>query len=191
MSLGQEILLIPWTKLATDIFHFKGVSYLLIVDYTSRFLVVHKITQWQHSMWQATSSWSSQSMDGQDTLVSDNGPCYSAKVFTNLMQEYSVNHITSSPHYPQSKSLAEKFVQIMKNLFHKAKEEGTDLFKSLMIYHNAPLSSNLQSPITCYKIELSDHSCQCLMQLGNSLDSVQINLESRIKIQTYHCMTCV
>ena len=61
------------------------------------------------------------------------------------MQKYSVNHITSSPHYPQSNGLAEKVVQIVKNLFHKAKEEGTDLHKSLMIYHNTPLSSNLQS----------------------------------------------
>ena len=41
-SLGQEIPLHPWTKLATDIFHFENSSYLLIVDYTSRFLVVHK-----------------------------------------------------------------------------------------------------------------------------------------------------
>ena len=35
LRLGQEIPLYPWTKLATDIFHFEGASYLLIVDYTS------------------------------------------------------------------------------------------------------------------------------------------------------------
>ena len=44
-----------------------------------------------------------------DTLVSDNGPCYTAEVFTNLVQECSVNHITSSPHYPQSNGIAKKF----------------------------------------------------------------------------------
>ena len=43
-----------------------------------------------------------------DTVVSDNGPCYAAETFTNLMKEYAVNHITSSPHYPQSNGLAEK-----------------------------------------------------------------------------------
>ena len=32
-------------------------------------------------------------------------------------------------------------------MFHKAKEEGKDMFKCLMIYHNTPLSSNLQSPV--------------------------------------------
>ena len=62
-----------------------------------------------------------------DTLVSDNGPHYTAEVFSNLMQEYSVNHITSSPHYPHFNGLAEKFVHIVKILFYKAKEEETDL----------------------------------------------------------------
>ena len=38
-----------------------------------------------------------------DTQVSDNRPCYTAEAFTKLMQEYNVNHITSLPHYPQSK----------------------------------------------------------------------------------------
>ena len=58
-----------------------------------------------------------------DTLVSDNGPCYASEAFTKIMQEYNVNHITSSLHYPQSNGLVEKFVQIVKNLFHKAREE--------------------------------------------------------------------
>ena len=59
-----------------------------------------------------------------ETLISDNGPCYAVEVFTNMMKEYGVNHIISSAHYPQSNGLAEMFVQIGKNLFHKANEEG-------------------------------------------------------------------
>ena len=43
-SLGQEITVHPWSMLATDIFHFEGASYLLIVNYTSRFPVVHELT---------------------------------------------------------------------------------------------------------------------------------------------------
>ena len=63
------------------------------------------------------------------------------------MREYGVNHNTSSPNYLQGNGLAKKFVQIVKNLFYKAKEEEKDLFKCLMIYHNTPLTSSLQSPM--------------------------------------------
>ena len=79
--------------------------------------------------------------------MSDNGPFYAAELFTNLMKEYVVNHITSSSHYPQSNGLAEKFVHIVKNLFHKAKEEGADIEKYLMIYCNTPLASTSKSPM--------------------------------------------
>ena len=44
MSLGQETPLHPWSKLATDLFHFEGTSYLFIVDYTSQFPVVCKLS---------------------------------------------------------------------------------------------------------------------------------------------------
>ena len=82
-----------------------------------------------------------------DTLISDNRPFYASDTFKRLMAEYQVNHITSSPYYPQSNGLAEKYVQIIKNLFHKAKEEGQDLHKCLMTYRNTPLPSTLQSPM--------------------------------------------
>ena len=147
MSLGQEFLIYPWMKVATDIFHFVNDSYLLIIDYMNRFPVVCKLTFTK--VQQVTSqvklifpeySW-------PETIVSDNGPCYSAETFTKLMTDYSVNHITSSPHYPQSNGLVEKYVQIVKNLFYKVKEEVTYLYKSLMIYRNTPLSNKLQSPM--------------------------------------------
>ena len=80
-----------------------------------------------------------------ETLISDNGPCYAAEAFTSVMNAHHVNHITSSPQYPQSNGLAEKYVWIVKSLFYKAKEEGKDLFKCLMIYCNTPLSGSLQS----------------------------------------------
>ena len=81
------------------------------------------------------------------TLVSDNGPCSAAETFADLMKEYEVNHITSSLYYPQSNGLAEKFIQIVKNLFYKARDEGTDIHKSLMIYCSTPLTSTSKSPM--------------------------------------------
>ena len=146
-ALGHEVPPVPWSKVATDIFHYESQPYLLIVDYTSRFPIVRKLKsmstqnvteQFKSIFWEY--GW-------PDTIVSDNGPCYTVEIFTNLMEKYVVNHITSSPHYPQSNGLAEKYVQIMKNLFYKAKEEGANIDKYLMIYCNTPLANTLKSPM--------------------------------------------
>ena len=79
-----------------------------------------------------------------NTLETDNRACYTSKEFQMLMQSMSVNHITNSPHYPQSNGLAEKFVGIIKNLFHKAKEEGQSPYTALMV---TPLNGTLLSPM--------------------------------------------
>ena len=63
------------------------------------------------------------------------------------MQVFSDNHITSSVLYPQSNGLAEEYVQIVKCFFNKAKEEGKDFYKCLMIYCSTPLTGSLQLPM--------------------------------------------
>ena len=146
MSLGQEISLHPWAKLATDLFHFEGAYYLLIVDYTSRFPVGCKLSSMtgQHVANQCKQIFSEYGWP--ETLISDNGPCYTADAFTNVMNAYHVNHITSSPHYPQSNGLAEKYVtDCEKAYFTKLKKREKILFKCLMIYHNTPVTGSLQS----------------------------------------------
>ena len=123
MSLGQEVPIYPWTEVMTDIFHFKNDSYLLIVGYMSRFPVVHKLTSTTAQQVASQMKLIFSEYGWPETIASDNRPCYSAETFTKLMADYSVNHITSSPHYPQSNSLAEKYVQIVKNLLYKTQEE--------------------------------------------------------------------
>ena len=136
-SFGQEIPVHPWTKLATEIFHFEGPSYLLIVDYTSRFPVVCKLSSitGTHVANQCKLVFSEYGWP--ETLISDNDPCYTSQAFISVVKAFNVNHITSSLHYPQSNGRAEKYVQIVKCLFYKAKEEGKDLYKCLLILTNA------------------------------------------------------
>ena len=63
------------------------------------------------------------------------------------MQSFSIIHITSSPHYPQSNGLAEKYVQIVKCLFNKAKEEGKEFLQVFADFCNTPLTGSLQLPM--------------------------------------------
>ena len=163
-SLGQEIPLFPWTKLATDIFHFEGDSYLVLVDYTSHFPIVQKLKSITAKHITDHIKQIFEEYGWPDTIVSDNGLCYTSETFRKLKIEYRVNHTTSLPHYPQLNGLAEKYVQIIKNLFYKANEEGQDLHKCLMIYRNTPLSNHLQSPMQI----LSSRSTRSTLPLSNA-----------------------
>ena len=128
MSLGQEIPLHPLSKWVTDIFHFAGASYLLIVDYTCRFPVVHNLSSMtgQHVANQCKLIFSEYGWP--ETLISDNGSCYTAEAFTSVMNAYHVNHITGSPHYPQSNGLAGKYVQIVKSFISHGQGRGKRSF---------------------------------------------------------------
>ena len=108
LTLGKEIPLYPWTKLATDIFRFEGASYLLIVDYTSHYPVVCKLTSMTGQHVASQFKLICSEYVWPETIVSDNGPCYTSEIFTNLMGEYNVNHITSSLQYPQSNGPVQK-----------------------------------------------------------------------------------
>ena len=54
-------------------------------------------------------------------------------------------HIMTSPYHPQVNSLAEKLVQIIKQLLKKAKRDGKDPYISLLEYRNTSVN-NIGSP---------------------------------------------
>ena len=85
MSSGQEIPLHPCSKLATDLFYFEGESYLLIMDYTSRFPVLCKLSSMtgQHVVNQCKLILSEYGWP--ETLISDNGPCHTADDITSVI----------------------------------------------------------------------------------------------------------
>ena len=189
-ALVHEVPLVPWSKVATDIFHHESQSYLLVVNYTSRFPIVRKLKSMsaQHIADHFKSIFSEYGWP--DTLLSDNGLCYVAETFANLMKEYAVNHITSSPHYPQSNRLAERFVQIAKNLLYKAKDEGTDIHKYLIIYRNTPLASTSRSPMQMLqqrsaRLQLP-MSNAAKRQLGIAIEQLSMNKNQHQPSHDFH-----
>ena len=80
-------------------------------------------------------------------LRSDNGPCYSSKELHNFLSFYQVDHITSSPHYPQSNGFAEASVGITKKLMEKSVKEGKPWNYGLLQYRTTPISSTLSITI--------------------------------------------
>ena len=65
----------------------------------------------------------------------------------NFLSFYQVDHITSSPHYPQSNGFAEALVGIAKKLMEKSVKDGKPWNYGLMQYRMTPISANLPSPL--------------------------------------------
>ena len=144
--LGQEIPTQPWEKLATDLFTYDHTNYLLVVNYTTKFPVVRKLTDLTARVVTEHMKAIFREFGTPHSIVSDNGPCYAAQYFADAMAEWGVNHIKVSPHHHQANGLAEGYVRIIKQLLTKAKELGQDPHKAIAIYRTTPLSDKLPSP---------------------------------------------
>ena len=111
----------PWKKVGSDILEHKGKSYLVVVDYYSKFietsllrdktagtLVTHmKSTFARHGI--------------PEEVVADNMR-YNSSVFRSFACDWGFTVTTSSPTYPQSNGMSEKAVQTIKRILKKAED---------------------------------------------------------------------
>lgn len=135
----------PWQVVATDLFTWNNSDYIVTVDYYSRYLEVEKINSLTSTTVIKKLKATFARHGIPQTVVSDNGPCYSSQEFRAFAHAWDFEHITSSPLYPQSNGLAEKAVQIAKALMDKARAQNTDPYLSLLEYRNTPVDG-MKSP---------------------------------------------
>ena len=116
---------LPWPRVGTDLFEWKKTNYLLMIDYFSRWIEIAKLKQTtsQCVIDHIRSIFARHGIP--ETLISDNGPQYSA-------ERYGFEHITSTPHFPQSNVEAERAVQTVKNLLKP--------YLAMLAYRSTPLS---------------------------------------------------
>lgn len=136
----------PWERLSSDMFEFKGQQYLLLTDQYSRFPIIRRLTSTTSSavINNLKSIFAEHGIPSQ--LITDNGPQYSSAEFKLFMSSYGVEHITSSPMYPQSNGSAERMVQTVENILKKCEEDGEDPYLALLSYRATPLDNHLKSP---------------------------------------------
>ncbi|PFX13349.1 Uncharacterized protein K02A2.6 [Stylophora pistillata] len=136
----------PWQMLSSDLFEFRGNQYLLISDKYSKFPIVRKLTNTTSRaiINHLKSIFAEHGIP--ECLTTDNGPQYASQEFCDFMETYGVEHVTSSPMYPQSNGSAERMVQTVENILKKCDNEGEDPYLGLLPYRTTPISSNLKSP---------------------------------------------
>jgi len=127
----------PWQRVASDLFEWKKQKYLLVIDYYSRFIEIARMST-------ATSSDVINHLKSifarhgiPESLTSDNGPQYSAELFSTFAKDYGFTHLTSSPHYPQGNGAAERAVRTVKTLL----EKNDDPYTALLTYRSTHLEN--------------------------------------------------
>ena len=81
-----------------------------------------------------------------EQVVSDNGPQYACKGFSDFARSYGFEHVTSSPRFPQSNGFAESQVKIVKRILKKCSMSKTDVALAVIEWRNTPIDGLGYSP---------------------------------------------
>ena len=172
----------PWEKLGTDIFEFKGMKYLMIVDYYSRFPVTRLLsditadTICNHF----TSILAEYGLPS--TIIADFGTQYISTKFKDSCTNSGITLTFSSPYHHQANSLAECAIGSCKSLWKKAVEGSKCPYTAVWMCRVTPLDNNMPSPFellfghkpktlmpTSKKTLQSQHKDSIVHQEGNHL----------------------
>ena len=139
----------PWSRLHLD---FAGPlenrMFLVLIDAYSKWIEVFPMAG-------ATSAATIQELRTTfarwglpDTVVTDNGPCFTSEEFETFLSRNGIRHVKTAPYHPASNGLAERAVQVFKTSFKKMRE-GTvadRLARVLFSYRITPHSTTGLSP---------------------------------------------
>ncbi|KAK7095401.1 hypothetical protein V1264_006813 [Littorina saxatilis] len=112
----------PWSRLHVDYAGpFMGKMFLVVIDAHSKWMDAYPMNS---STSAATIEKLRQSFAIHglpETLVSDNGPCFTSEEFEEFMHRNGIKHIKSAPYHPSTNGLAERAVQTLKQGLRKMK----------------------------------------------------------------------
>ena len=130
----QELPPFPWHTLATDIFYWKRMDFLIVADVFSKYIIARKLPNSTSAAVYIELSMIATELGLPHIIRSDNGSCYNSKEFQQFLQHYSITHQTSSPNHPRSYGFVERMVRVAKKLMDKAGKEGKLWISGLFNY---------------------------------------------------------
>ena len=89
-----------------------------------------------------------------DKIISNNTGYFTSEEFQDFTMKWSIQHITSSPHFPHGNAHAEKAVHVVKQIYMKA----NDVKLALLLLKMMPISNNkklLQAAPANFSMDIS------------------------------------
>ena len=161
---NHEIPLLPWQKVAADFMTLNQQKYLIVVDYYSKFIEVAQIASNTASTtishFKAIFSRHGIPLE----LVTDGGPPFSSNEFQNFVKSWGIKQTISSPYLPRSNGMAESAVKVIKNMFTKCKQSGSDPYLALLQQRNTP-KGHMSSPAQL----LMSRRLNCTLPINDNL----------------------
>ncbi len=137
----------PWEKIGADLFELDGRSYIIMVDYWSNYFEVAELTK-KTSLTVINQFKVQFARHGIPSILStDGGPEFTSREFGEFVKMWKIEHITSSPRYPQSNGKSENAVKTCKALFKKARIDRKDPLLALLDWRNTPSEGIGTAPV--------------------------------------------
>ena len=136
-----------WHTLATDIFYWKRMDFLIVTDIFSKYFLVRKLANSTSVVICAELATIVTKLGLCHIIRSDIGPCYNSKEFQQFLQCYNIIYHTSSPHHPRSNGFVKRMVRVAKKLMDKAGKERKPWISGLYEYRVTPQSGSIASPL--------------------------------------------
>ena len=156
---------LPWSFVSADIFDWSGLQYLILVDSYSGWFEMSTLSDLS-SKSVITKMKQHFAVHGiPSKLLTDNGPQFASRQFKSFASEWSFEHVTSSPYFPQSNGFAENAVKQAKNLLEKCKKDGSDPLLGLLNLRNVPRDQVLGSPAQ----RLMSRRTRCVLHVAKEL----------------------
>ena len=189
--LNTKIPKYPMQMVGTDLFDWEGLHFVVMVDYHSRYWEIERLRNLK-SVTVINKLKGIFARNGiPEILRSDNGSQYTSYIFKHFTNNWGIEHITSSPEYPKSNGLAEKTVQIAKNMLTRCRIGNSDPFLALLEIRNTPVDEYLSPnellkgricrstmPVKCSKYNVS--------KTYNQSDFEQVRSKCKAKQKHYY-----
>ena len=153
----HEITSRPWAKVGADLCDLEWRTLLILCDYFSGFIEVERLRSTTSSTVIKTLKSLFTRYGVPDMIISDNGP-----QFTSEPLQLNIQHITSSPRYPESNGKVENAI---KRLFTKCRHANQSEFQALLDWHNTPTEGIGSSPAQ----QFLERRCRTLLPLTEEM----------------------